>query len=369
MSSVCPFFSFGDFDHLYFTFLRILISIVRRCIIVDSTRKGKSMPDALSKTVPIFICVLNRLLFPHDAHAAVLQTPGSVVAPSEHSQIAKIIEGFVDTARSLSLNLDDLRAKLDGKPMLPIWVTPDSTMPLDVPSNSQYNIIGLCTASSRSSSAGSMGLAYVQGAADDSESWALGLDAATFWTHRDRLLLTSEDELPDAINELLARERSHQCVRAPVLVRPTEHVWIGSNATAATRHADFDVVISCSEKPIEEMTAKLKDRCIHLSCSAGKVGSRQLRSQLPKLSRLQDMLEPRSRILISCDSGRDLAVGVALAVICLCCNEEGKMVADEPLEVSTKARIKHLLGWIMVSMPDASPSRATLQSINAFLLG
>lgn len=30
------------------------------CIIVDATRKGKRFPDSMSKTIPIWICVLNR---------------------------------------------------------------------------------------------------------------------------------------------------------------------------------------------------------------------------------------------------------------------------------------------------------------------
>lgn len=29
------------------------------CIIVDSTRKGKRFPDSMSKTIPIWTCVLN----------------------------------------------------------------------------------------------------------------------------------------------------------------------------------------------------------------------------------------------------------------------------------------------------------------------
>lgn len=32
------------------------------CIIVDSTRKGKRFPDSMSKTIPIWTCVLNRCI-------------------------------------------------------------------------------------------------------------------------------------------------------------------------------------------------------------------------------------------------------------------------------------------------------------------
>lgn len=32
------------------------------CIVVDSTRKGKRFPDSMSKTIPIWTCVLNRAI-------------------------------------------------------------------------------------------------------------------------------------------------------------------------------------------------------------------------------------------------------------------------------------------------------------------
>lgn len=32
------------------------------CIIVDSTRKGKRFPDSMSKTIPIWTCVMNRAI-------------------------------------------------------------------------------------------------------------------------------------------------------------------------------------------------------------------------------------------------------------------------------------------------------------------
>ena len=35
------------------------------CIIVDSTRRGKRFPDSMSKTIPIWTCVLNRSISKH----------------------------------------------------------------------------------------------------------------------------------------------------------------------------------------------------------------------------------------------------------------------------------------------------------------
>ncbi|KAL9120536.1 MAG: hypothetical protein Q9187_002911 [Circinaria calcarea] len=65
------------------------------CIIVDSTRRGKSMPDALSKTFPIWCAVMNRLLFLEITDCRLLHTPSDVVGASEHTQIEAKLEGFV----------------------------------------------------------------------------------------------------------------------------------------------------------------------------------------------------------------------------------------------------------------------------------
>ena len=75
-----------------------------RCIIVDSTRRGKSMPDALSKTIPIWCAVINQLLFNQDSQSIRVHTPESVISRSEHSQIENRINGFVEEAKVSKVN-------------------------------------------------------------------------------------------------------------------------------------------------------------------------------------------------------------------------------------------------------------------------
>jgi hypothetical protein len=75
-----------------------------RCIIVDSTRRGKSMPDALSKTIPIWTAVMNRILFPHVPESHQVTTPPTVVGASEHAQIAARLPDFVQSLQ-VSLQL------------------------------------------------------------------------------------------------------------------------------------------------------------------------------------------------------------------------------------------------------------------------
>ena len=53
------------------------------------------MPDALSKTIPIWIAVINRLLFPDTPEEHCLRTSTEIVGPSEHSQIEAKLDGLV----------------------------------------------------------------------------------------------------------------------------------------------------------------------------------------------------------------------------------------------------------------------------------
>ena len=87
-----------------------LLHLNRVCslILVDSTRSGKRIPDALSKTVPIWCAVLNRALlirYPDlEKHAwdIKLYTPPAVVSMQEHDQIEQRLDGW---AEALAVNL------------------------------------------------------------------------------------------------------------------------------------------------------------------------------------------------------------------------------------------------------------------------
>lgn len=75
-----------------------LVDVVQKyggAVVVDSTRRGKSMPDALSKTIPIWCCVLNRALSGDGEVKHKLYTPPHAVSESEHAQIESRIDGLV----------------------------------------------------------------------------------------------------------------------------------------------------------------------------------------------------------------------------------------------------------------------------------
>jgi len=90
--------------------------------------------------------------------------------------------------------------------------------------------------------------------------------------------------------------------------------------------------------------------------------------------------------LVTCETGTDLSVGVALMLLCLFYDQGGqvKVVSDShsdpdqsaanllqthpPEKLVDKSFIRQRLAWIMSSQSSANPSRSTLQSVNAFLM-
>lgn len=77
-----------------------LTHAICRLILVDSTRSGKRMPDALSKTVPIWCTVVNRAVKRMFSKGAEwdggLYTPPGVVSPQEHTHIERRIDEWAD---------------------------------------------------------------------------------------------------------------------------------------------------------------------------------------------------------------------------------------------------------------------------------
>jgi tRNA A64-2'-O-ribosylphosphate transferase len=333
------------------------------------------MPDALSKTIPIWTTVMNRILFPEQTESHEVATPPTVVGASEHTQIAARISGFVESLKTLDLDLATIRAKLT-KPLRPIWVTPTSSLPSTPPDFSSFYPVVLLTASSRASGSESTSeTGYVQGAADDAEAWAQGLTAPLFWQHIETLLSTPEDMIEEVIAGLVAQDDGNKGSQLTP-IGPGQRMAIGTIDAAETDAQESDIVITTSSKESEVLRSKFKARYLHLILADGKVGSRQLRHSLPNLIasvKAQLSASPTSRIVVADVSGRDQGVGVALAVLCLFITDDGDVrpvdEVKEPPNGLNKQIIKQKLSWISVAKPDANPSRTTLQSVNAFLLG
>ncbi|KAL5119102.1 tRNA A64-2'-O-ribosylphosphate transferase [Pleosporales sp. CAS-2024a] len=353
-----------------------LLNVVEKhggAVIVDSTRRGKSMPDALSKTIPIWCCVINRAIFGAEGEHAPLYTPPQAVSASEHSQISTKVDGFVQHFIDICKpQLPELRLKVQ-KPLRPIWITQQSPVPDSIPIFKEFHPIVLCTASRRVNGAEASEGGYVQGAADDHEAWSHGLTPPLFWKYKDLLMSTSEDDAPHVIAKLLQQESTAvTSLVGYTLIKPTTTLYISPSQDV--KLAGVDVIIGCTPEAIPATVLKEAkvQHYLALKCQTGKLGSRHLRNELPLVPDFLSNMSsaPSTKILVCCPTGKDLSVGTALAILCLYADDGGNIdLANRRATTDmNKNLIKQRLSWITTSNPWLNPSRATLQSVNAMLL-
>ena len=396
------------------------------CILVDSTRRGKRMPDALSKTIPLWCCVLNHALFasPNDTadslspqirkDAQALHTPPGVVSASENSQMLARVPAFVEGLLRLGVLGPDLAAWRrknlpNGKPLRPVWITPDMPWP-DVDSmRDRFNVVLCCTSShvpcpNDSDGHGSCGPwpssfddtltggyspDYIQGAADDTENWAHGLTPELYWAHCAELLAAPEAELPELIMSLVKSAAtstpadssgigSHPFTEIAITPYLSAGQWTGTEAPAPSS-SNICHIVFVRQTTNAELWAKAPN---HLEVGLGKqdkVAGRTLRYALPKICEFAAAFlakgatgDTAGSIRVLCPTGRDISVGTALALLCYCFDEAGAPRTAEMSPIMSaifnKDIIRVRLGRIMTTMPHANPSRATLQSVNSFLM-
>ncbi|KAL4964918.1 initiator tRNA phosphoribosyl transferase family protein [Aspergillus stella-maris] len=332
------------------------------CIIVDSTRRGKLMPDALSKTIPIWCAVFNRALFPSETAYHSVELPPNYLGASEESQIENRIGGFVHSLKSLKLDLDELRQQL-GKPIRVAWANRTYFHPTDLRKGKDYNLFVLCSASKRVYGAEISEGGYIQGAGDDSEAWAHGLTPPVFWAHNSTLLSTAEEDIPDVIETLTQEHRMQTSTQQATLIAPSRNLYISQIDPGLLDK--YDLVIDCNNaEPTQN------PRRLNLGCISSKQGGRDLRNHLEKVrdfisSRLS--AAPSQSLLVMCESGKDISAGVLLSIICLFYDDDGEFVGPRTASIG-KQFIRQRLAWIVSSKHDVNPSRSTLQSINAFLM-
>jgi len=293
------------------------------------------MPDALSKSIPIWCAVINRLLFEHILESHSVHTPNEMVGASEHAQIEARIDGFVAEAKvnpahscqvkvcadlqSLGLDVPALRFALK-KPLRPSWITPDSTFPEQIPSSIKYHRVICCTASHRVEGAEISENGYIQGAGDDSEGWSYGLTPFLFWKHKSQLLGAVEENMADMIHQMVHIDKSPVTGRGKAVKIGSTNLYIGALPDAT--QVDYDGVVICSGIPPQcsnlGVQGPEQKNILHFLCSDGKLGSRALRIHFPRLLPFVASMPSHAespKILFACSTGRDLSVGVALTVL------------------------------------------------------
>ena len=336
-------------------------------VVVDSTRRGKKMSDALAKSIPIWVAVVNKVLFPGEEWRRWwrVQLP-ETVGESERAQIESRVEGWCEGFRGLGLDLEGLRREC-GRPIRVLWAVNgewEENAAAETETDENVNLLVLCSASRRVVGAEVSEGGYIQGAGDDNESWSRGLTSEMFWERKDILLDTAEEDLPDLIDRLLQITEREEQQSDTVLLKPTRSIFLGVGTRILNE--GFDLVINCNGD-----SGSTASEVLDLKCRDGKLGSRDLREKLVTASdaaakSLQH--DAMCRVLITCSTGRDLSVGVAVVLLCQFFDEAGELRLGPASCVVDKALVKKRLVWVTAVRPDANPSRSTLQAVNSFLM-
>ena len=174
---------------------------------------------------------------------------------------------------------------------------------------------------------------YIQGAGDDSEGWSQGLTPPIFWANRDTLLANEESNLPEVIQKLVHTHDTAKPTLGATLIYPTNNLYIGQSDVMLEECNRFDLSIDCHKKEDTETGQGCENQLL-LGCSSAKLGSRDLRKAFDTIKIFAEKnltQNPSQKLLVTCETGKDLSVGVVLAIICLFYDDEGKFYQVLPI--------------------------------------
>ncbi|BBN00007.1 tRNA A64-2'-O-ribosylphosphate transferase [Marchantia polymorpha subsp. ruderalis] len=249
------------------------------CFIVDATRKGKRFPDAMSKTIPIWACVLNRALADYRTlHAQEMLDPSAEqtgnghlendsrgggktgnsdlendwdcslhlpvwISHVEKGNIESRIQSWVESLKSTVVDLETL-AKTLKKPLRPLWISQSSVIWLnELPEVDEWSFTPIILVSASRPSIFTQrytdedfSWSYIPGAADDEESWARGLTPALFWTHHLDILEGGPTTCNAKVAEIVERDRVYRAQRG--IQAPQVRVKSGRFGSEISQSAD-----------------------------------------------------------------------------------------------------------------------------------
>ncbi|GKV06706.1 hypothetical protein SLEP1_g18560 [Rubroshorea leprosula] len=398
------------------------------CIMVDSTRRGKRFPDSMSKTIPIWTCVLNRSIANHLHKIGDLVEQKSVgwdcslhlplwVSDTEKAAIEDRLEGWTRELDESGADIASLALCLK-KPLRPLWISQKTVIWLnEVPDHNSWDFTPIILVSASLSS----GIAqhrttsefswnYIPGAGDDEESWARGLSPNLFWKHAYDLINSGPDSCNQKVADIVEKDRVYRSQRghnapqitakAPVSGSSTQFSdleplsldisnlklntdssdesaisWLGSTNLAlgpsqlAANLSDVDCVLNCDQKSIS-ISLPDGEAYLHLPIVNSKLDRFSLFNNLPSavgFARLN--LSKGRKLLVCCHNGEDISVCICLAILISFFDEGGSFDGGKSFsEMSiTKAELRRRLIFICKFAINARPSRGNLKQVFSFL--
>ena len=356
-------------------------------IIVDSTRRGKKIPDSFSKTVPIWIAIINKFLFPDASFDDLFFTPEETVSEYEHSRILRLLPNFhQNVVKFEDLIKDKILANVEKsekrKMLKPFWIYPGCRRYPIFSHSEEYLPIILLSASEQSQDGENkmFGYTYVQGAGDDHELWSRGLSPQIFWSKYEEMtdFINITDHQADAIiDEIVSNTKQTEAVsptgnaskfwRSEDIVKVTEILHFGKidkNLSFKETEIDdvfgFDKVIVLDSSFNHQIEHEKKQRMFAFNLDSGsKKSSKQLRRVLSDIMEVLTGGGHLRKTLIVCNNGEDLSVAVAIC----CLNHINGMNKRTITKETIRRDLIRLVG-----LRKVNPQRATLNAVNAYLM-
>lgn len=215
---------------------------------MDSTRKGKRFPDSMSKTIPIWTCVLNRAILnyrnkmldsgllmnrevaDYSNCAEDVKLKNHIwdcslhlplwVPDTEKAAIEERIEKWTNQLEASGADIACISSCLK-KPLRPLWISQKTVIWLnEVPDHNQWDFTPIILVSASSSSdvfrnktSSEFSWNYIPGAGDDEESWARGLTATHFWSHVHDLISSGPDLCNQKVADIVEKDRVYRAHR------------------------------------------------------------------------------------------------------------------------------------------------------------
>eukprot|EP00923_Selenidium_pygospionis_P051772 GHVN01089740.1.p1 GENE.GHVN01089740.1~~GHVN01089740.1.p1 ORF type:complete len:393 (+),score=47.49 GHVN01089740.1:227-1405(+) len=330
----------------------------------------------MSTTIPVWCAVINSVVHQRAEQAKKGSNPPLVFFPPwKTSSEMDHITANMDRYCRMCLDVipeDSLQQIAEGigkRRLLPVWskgeriifptALPDTCSLSEVDLATYFPVVCMCASSMESSTMMGSGetavqqatlkwswgsFHYVQGAADDEESWSMGLTAHVFWSNAEMLLsTTSDDHLKQLISGLIqervsALEKSALAL-SPTLTKLFDTVWLrGSANTSMTAFIAENtpksgvaccsdpccvVVIVTDKKELPKIEGQLKDalvnprvNCIAVSRAKQKSNVDEVIQQLEKICELVQHQE-KAKVVLYPWHGREEEQSILFVALCL----------------------------------------------------
>jgi len=301
------------------------------------------------------------------------------ISEMECSEVEKRIPGFVERTLTSGADLTTL-CELVKKPLRPMWTNPCSQIwdESNSPVHQDLPFSAVVCVSASFQRDGHPGL-YIQGAGDDEESWAHGLQPSLFWSHGQFLADVDSDECVELCEKLVQDHRdltSGECYQldgSPIVLQTRE---LDPHQLSTCYRA---VVLDFSSKAHQDL-APLASVPIHrFPVGTSQKTMRIARSMLAILDICQKCLRPPVddgggpslpvRLVLYSRDSLGPAMCVAYAVLAVHCDGTGKLLPKpRPYTEITKQLLADMNMRVISQIPQVQTPLTIRKSIWKFFL-